>query len=292
METSQTLKITDRIFIAYRLWRSPEPHDKPPLVMIHGAASNMTRWTEFVEQTRLTSARDILCLDLSGHGQSLYRGPIGLEIWCDDITEILRQEGYHRVILAGHCLGANVAVKFAARYPQQTAGLILIEPMLRSALVTSRRRMLPLVTPLKILCTLIRLLNRVGIYRRHLASLDLRALDREFRAHLTEPGGAEALARRYASPWDDLKSMPSANFIQDMLEVVRPLPLEKMSSVPFLAILSAGSTFVDPDITRALLKPLPRAEIVTLDAQHWIPTEQPHAMRDMIEAWVNSQMEK
>lgn len=292
MDMLRTLNTVDNSVISYRLRRSTVHTGNPPLMMIHGAASNMTRWSEFVEQTTLASSHDILGLDLRGHGESLYRGPIGLEIWCDDIAGILHQEAYSRAILAGHCLGANVAMTFAARYPQQTAGMVLIEPMLRPALSGRLRRLLPLVAPLKILCALVRLINRIGIYRRHLAPLDLHALDREFRAHLTEPGGAEALARRYASPWDDLKSMPSANFIQDMLEVIRPLPLEKISGVPFLAILSSGRTFVDPDITRALLKPLPRAEIVTLDAQHWIPTEQPQAMRGMIEAWVNSQMEK
>jgi hypothetical protein len=35
-----------------------------------------------------------------------------------------------------------------------------------------------------------------------------------------------------------------------------------------------------------LLSGLEQGEIHTLDAKHWIPTEQPQAMRQLIEAWV------
>jgi esterase len=91
--------------------------------------------------------------------------------------------------------------------------------------------------------------------------------------------------RRYASPWYDLKIMPSAIFLQDVLEVIRPLPLEKIQA-PFLALLSTGHTFVNPEITAALLSGLAQGEIHTLEAKHWIPTEQPQAMRQLIEAWV------
>jgi len=90
--------------------------------------------------------------------------------------------------------------------------------------------------------------------------------------------------KRYASPLHDLKIMPSANFLQDLVEVERPLLLEKIHA-PFLALLSTGRTFADPDITRALLAHLPQGEILLLDSRHWIPTEQPQAMREAIETW-------
>ncbi len=291
MDTLHTLTSVDRVTIAYRCRRDVSAAGKVPLMLIHGAASNMTRWSEFTEQTSLAASHDILRLDLRGHGQSLHRGPISLETWCDDIAAILRREAYRQAILVGHCLGANVAMMFAARHPQQTAGLVLVEPMLREALTGVLRRLRALSMPLRMVTALIRSLNRLGLYRHHLESLDLRALDAEFRARLAEPGGGEALVRRYASPWQDLKTMPSANFFQDLLEVIRPLPLDEID-VPFLALLSTGRTFVDPVITGAVLARLPRGEIHTLEAKHWIPTEQPLAMRGLIEAWVASRGEE
>jgi esterase len=285
MDTLHTLIAADGAALAYRRWRAPAAvQPLAPLVLLHGAASNLTRWSEFTEQTRLRETRDILRLDLRGHGQSLYRGRIGLEIWSDDIAAILKQEGCARAILIGHCLGANIAATFAARYPTMTAGIVLVEPMLRDALTGQLHTLRPFVPLLKLATCLIRVANRLGLYRRRLESLDLRALDREFRARLAEPGGGEALVKRYASPLHDLKIMPSANFLQDLVEVERPLPLEKIHK-RFLALLSTGRTFADPDITRALLSRLPQGEIHTLESKHWIPTEQPQSMRNMIEVW-------
>ena len=285
METQHTLIAPDGARLVYRRWHTtPQVRAQPPLVLIHGAASNMTRWAEFAEETRLRETHDILRVDLRGHGQSLYRGRISLEIWSDDIAAILRQEKIPQALLAGHCLGANVAAVFAVRHPQRTAGLVLIEPMLRSALTGQLRRVRPFVPLLEFIIVVIRLLNRLGLYRRRLETIDLRALDLQFRALLDKPGGAETLTKRYASLWHDLRIMPSANFLQDLAEVVRALPLEKIHT-RFLALLSNGRTFADPDITRELLARLPQGEIHTLESKHWIPTEQPQAMRDRIEAW-------
>lgn len=77
------------------------------LVLIHGVASNMTRWSEFTEQTTLAQTWDLMRLDLRGHAGSLWRGRISMEIWCDDLAAILDAEGYDRAVVGGHCLGAN-----------------------------------------------------------------------------------------------------------------------------------------------------------------------------------------
>jgi len=288
METLHTLTTTDGATLTYRRWRAPaRAAVQAPLVLIHGAASNMTRWSEFLEKTRLREQRDILRLDLRGHGRSLYRGRLGLEIWCDDIAAILGQEGFAQAYLVGHCLGANIAARFATRHPQMAAGLVLIEPILHTALTGQLRWLRPFVPLLRVAIVVIRLLNRLGLYRRHIDSIDLRELDRQFRTRLHEPGGGEALAKRYASPLHDLRIMPSANFLQDLVEVERPLPLENIQA-PFLALLSTGRTFADPDITRALLSRLLQGEIQTFESKHWIPTEQPQAMQNAIEAWCNN----
>jgi len=284
METVHNLSSTDGARVVYRRWHAPSPCGLPPLLLVHGAASNLTRWSEFVELSTLRETRDILRLDLRGHNQSVYRGPISLEIWADDIAAILKQEHIRQVVIGGHCLGANVTAIFATRHPQMTAGLVLIEPMLRDALTGTLRQLRPFTPLLRVVATIIRFFNRLGIYRREIESLDLRELDRAFRKRLAEPGGSQALVKRYASPLHDLAIMPAANFLQDLVEVCRPLPLSAIRA-PFLALLSTGRTFADPVRTRELLSPLSNGTIVTLDAKHWIPTEQPLAMREQIANW-------
>lgn len=285
MESRKKITAADGTNICYVHWQAPKgARAQLPLVLLHGAASNLTRWSEFSELTSLRETRDILRLDLRGHGQSQYRGRLSLEVWCDDIAAMLNKEGHGCAILIGHCLGANIAAFFAARHPTMTAGLVLVEPMLRDALTGRLRKIRPYLPLLKIAAMIIHLANRLGIYRRHLETIDLQELDRIFRKRLAEPGGGEALVKRYASPLHDLRIMPSANFLQDLIEVERPLPLDKIHT-PFLALLSTGRTFADPDTTRAVLSRLSQGEIHMLNAKHWIPTEQPQAMREQIESW-------
>jgi pimeloyl-ACP methyl ester carboxylesterase len=245
----------------------------------------MTRWSEFVAQTTLGDSWDLLRLDLRGQGRSLHRGRIGMPEWCADLAAILAAEGYARAVVAGHCLGANVALEFAARYPAQAAGLILIEPMFRQALTGPMRRIATLRPLFLPLARVVRGLNALGIHRRRLLPLDLEALDRETRAAISAAGAPDALVKRYASPWLDLRTTPTAAYLQALIAVTGRLPDLSAVRTPVLALLSTGSTFSDPVITERMLAALDRCRIVRLPARHWIPTEQPEGMRRAIERW-------
>lgn len=282
MDSLRTLTAPDGVSIAYRLWQPGRP--RQVLVLLHGVASNMTRWSEFVARTTLKDSWDLLRLDLRGQGASLHRGRIGMGEWCADLASILAAEGYPRAVVAGHCLGANIALAFGARHPQRTSGLILIEPMLPQALTGSMRRLARLRPLLASAVWLIRTLNALGIHRRRLASLDLEALDRRTRAEIAA-GASERLLKEYASPWLDLRTTGSGAYLQALIAVTRRLPDLATIRIPVLALLSAGSTFSDPVRTRALLTAMAACTIVTLDARHWIPTEQPEAMRRAVEEW-------
>ena len=269
--------------LAYRLARPGAP--RRLVVLLHGLASNLTRWSEFVARTSLGEAWDLLRLDLRGHGGSLHRGRVGMDEWCADLAEILEVEGYRRAVLVGHCLGANVAIEFARRDPARAAGLVLIEPMLRQALTGTLGkvgRLRPLFVPV---AGLIRALNALGLHRRSLAPLDLEALDRETRAAVAAARTAEALVKRYASPWLDLRTTASGAYLQSLIAVSGGLPDLATVRTRALALLSTGTAFSDPALTERLLAAMPNCAIVKLDAHHWIPTERPDEMRRLIEEW-------
>jgi pimeloyl-ACP methyl ester carboxylesterase len=59
------------------------------VLLLHGLASNLTRWSEFVERTTLSDDRDLIRVDLRGHGDSPTRGPISLESWSVDLLALL-----------------------------------------------------------------------------------------------------------------------------------------------------------------------------------------------------------
>lgn len=281
-ETLRSFVAEDGAVIAYRLRRPAAP--RRTLVLLHGLASNLTRWSEFVATTRLAASWDILRLDLRGHGGSLWRGRIGMATWCADLATLLQTEGVPQAVLVGHCLGANLALHFAHRVSGRVAGLVLIEPMFREALRGPLARAAALRPLLSLLAPALRGVAALGLHRRRLVPLDLTELDREARAAMQRAGGIFP-ERRYASPWEDLRSLPVTAYCQDLLAVTDPLPELSRLRVPALAILSTGAAFSEPQLTLSLLEGLPDCRIVRLAARHWIPTEQPEAMRETIEAW-------
>lgn len=247
---------------------------KPTIVFLHGLASNGSRWWDFAERTRLMDWR-ILRPSLRGAAGSSDRGPIGMQQWCEDLRQLLDGPA----VIAGHCLGANIALNFAARYPRLTAGLILIEPMPPRALTGKlgflrHFRFIPLA-----IAWLVRCLNALGIYRRHIEPMDLEQMDKALRA------GAGDLAK-YASPFADLRSMPLATYLQALAAVGDPLPDLSRIACPVLILVSRNTNMTDLALARQELAPLPAAELIQLDAEHWIPTEQPEAMARAIEDWI------
>lgn len=284
MEATRSFMAPEGTKIAYRLWRGGDKK-RPLIVLIHGVASNLTRWSEFLERTSLKDNWDILRLDLRGHGESLCRGKLNMEIWSQDLLGILEAEDYSYAVLIGHSLGAQLAAHFASHHSRQVKGIVLIDPVVERALKGSMRWARYLRPVIALVTGLIRLLNWLGLYRRHLPSRDLRTLDKKMRTTLLASGQYEAMIDRYSSPWPDLKVFPTANYIQEIMQMVRSLPPLSSIKVPVLILLSRGATYTDPDRSREVIMRIPDVKIVLIDAYHWPLTERPIEVRGAIESW-------
>ncbi len=284
MEHARAITHDNGVTVAYRVTPARMRAPGRAVVLLHGLASNLTRWSEFVEHTALADRWDVLRVDLRGHGDSPTRGAIGLELWCDDLAAILAAEGHPRAVLVGHSLGAQVALHFAVRYPQNTAGLALIDPVFREAL-RGRWRMLAWFGPvIHVAALAVRAANALGLRRRTIARLDLRALDEMARRALGSKQAEAEFIRRYSSMRADLRSFRTAHYLQELVEMFRPVPLDRIAA-PVLVLLSAGGTFADPDAMRRCLRRLARVQVLRIDCHHWPLTERPVEVREAIESW-------
>ena len=256
------------------------------LVLCHGLASNGSRWQELCEQLVMPAGWCVLAPDLRGHGNSVWQGRIGHDQWLADLEQMLTAESIQRHVIGGHCLGANLALQHAARRPSGCLGMILIEPMLPQARQGYMRVLDRLRWLLLIVGILIVFANRIGIYRRQLPRLDLYELDRFTRQAMQADASDRALWLHYAAPTNDLRYMHSAAYLQALHATLQSLPSFDGLSLPCLALLSSGGLFGDPARTRLALECLPQVEIHQLNAQHWLPTEQPDAVRLLVQGWL------
>lgn len=283
MDEKRHFQGKDGVTLTYRRWIPPQNEQHPPLVLLHGAASNSTRWWHFTRHSRLTADRCLLRPDLRGHGESMWRGPARTEEWSQDIAELLQHEQQSRAIVVGHCLGANIALNFASRYPDRCAGLVLIEPMAPEAVTGVLARLRPFIPLLRFIVTLIKLLNRLGLYRRQLEILDLQTLDR--RVHEASRTELQAMLADYGSSKHDLKVIPTAQYLGNLIEIMRPLPIAHVHC-PSLVIQSRGRSITDAEHTQDLLQALPQVAFATIDSDHWLPATHPDELRELIDNWV------
>lgn len=277
-------------------WRMLTARDRTgapraPVLLLHGLASNLSRWSEFSEHTRLAGRRDVARIDLRGHGQSTTRRALTLELWSRDLAALLDSGFGDRVeqaILVGHSLGAQVALHFASTHPQRVQAMALIDPVFRSALHGRWRRVARYGPLFAAAAQGVRALNAVGLRRRHVPELDLAQLDREARIALRDPASEAAFIRRYSSTWADLKTFRTAHYLQELVQMFRPLPAPADFGMPVLVLMSTGATFATLDETRAIAATFPRGEIDTIDCHHWPLTERPAEVRERIERWCDA----
>ena len=281
METRQLLH-HDGAPLSY--WISRVKGAKQCLVMLHGLASNHTRWSEFLSGTALTPSWNLLRLDLRGHGDSMFHGRINRKRWVADLKRILEREALPPVVLLGHSLGAEIALDYAATYPDRVAGLILIDPVFHQNLhgvLGWVRRLQPLLwLPVGFLW----LMRGLGFTRRHYPPRDLYELDERTRATLRANPQLQ-IADLYMNPLADLSYIPLANYLQDLLAVVQPVPRLEGIKQPVLVLMSGGSSLSDRRRNEIQIHRMPNATIQLVDCDHWPLTEQPETVRDMIDSW-------
>lgn len=199
-------------------YRCDAKEPRATLVMIHGLASNATRWAEFMDTTALCRWLDLQAVDLRGHGRSLTWRRFTRSDWIADLEVLAAQTQRTPLVMMGHSLGAQVALSYAATHPGQTGALVLIDPVFPQALHGVLARVCRLRRGVLVLAALLRLAYRLGLRKRNYTYRNLRELDRRTREYLQDHPHAR-IADLYVSPLADLKYVPYATYLQDLYEV-------------------------------------------------------------------------
>ena len=107
------------VSLYYQEWGEGEP-----LFLLHG---NGEDGTYFVNQTTYFSDRyRLIAVDTRGHGKSL-RGtaPFTMEQFAIDLHKLMDRLQIQKAVILGFSDGANIAMKFALKYPDRVKALIL-----------------------------------------------------------------------------------------------------------------------------------------------------------------------
>jgi pimeloyl-ACP methyl ester carboxylesterase len=102
----------------------------PPIVMLHGASSNLEVMRQPVGQ-RLAENHRVILIDRPGHGWSTRANlqDSTPEIQGRMIDEALAKLGVGRAIFLVHSWAGALGLRMALDYPQRTAGLVMLAPV-------------------------------------------------------------------------------------------------------------------------------------------------------------------
>lgn len=105
-------------------WGEP---DAPVVLLLHGMRDHAQSWTWIAEL--LAPHRRVVAPDLRGHGDSSWSadGDYTLTSYVRDLAELVDALELAQFDLVGHSLGGQIALRFAASFPDRVRSQVLIE---------------------------------------------------------------------------------------------------------------------------------------------------------------------
>jgi 3-oxoadipate enol-lactonase len=96
------------------------------VALVHSLAMNGAFWAPVAQ--RLAPHADVLTYDCRGHGDSdKPAGPYSVELFADDLADLLDHVGWRSALVAGASMGGSVALAFAAAHGDRVDALGLID---------------------------------------------------------------------------------------------------------------------------------------------------------------------
>ncbi|MDX1543046.1 MAG: alpha/beta fold hydrolase [Christiangramia sp.] len=98
---------------------------KIPLVLLHGFLEDLQIWSPIVKE--LQKERQVICIDLPGHGKSEGISEIhSMELMSDVVNEVLKSLHIQQISIAGHSMGGYVSLEFLKNFPMMLKSVLLI----------------------------------------------------------------------------------------------------------------------------------------------------------------------
>jgi len=100
------------------------------LLLVHGAGAHHLWFYRMFEDLK----RDwrLITVDFSGHGLSEHRDHYSVELWANELAEVLKAAKAAPAVVCGHSMGSRIGIALAATHPELVTQLIMLDGNIRS----------------------------------------------------------------------------------------------------------------------------------------------------------------
>jgi len=135
----------------------------PPIVFVHGAILDHSQWDPQVEG--LSDDYTVVTYDVRGHGRTggSAENSYSVDLFADDLATLIDELELQNPVICGLSLGGAIAQVYAARHPDDVAGLVLAGTFTPEIL--SRSEWVQRVAMLRAAVPLVRLLGYERVER-------------------------------------------------------------------------------------------------------------------------------
>lgn len=244
----------------------------PPLIILHGLfgmLDNLRTMARMMEEKY-----QCIQVDLRNHGKSPDDEEMNYRAMSDDVLELMDDLKMNVASILGHSMGGKVAMQFALSHPERVDKLIVVDispkkyPPHHDAVIES-----------------IQTLNPLELKDRSDA-------ESHFRRHLGQDEATiqfflKNLSRRKDGGFEWKPNMPV--IIAHYDDILEAITGSKPFGKPTLFVRGELSNSVKDEDWSQISQLFPQAQLITIaNAGHWVHADQPGALIEAIEAFMES----
>ncbi|MCU0585675.1 MAG: alpha/beta fold hydrolase [Desulfobacterales bacterium] len=231
----------------------------PPLLLLHGLFGSADGWHPVAKALGEDFA--VHAIDQRNHGASVHSAHMDYDTMAEDARDLMTCLGLGRAGLIGHSMGGKTAMRFASRFPEMTAALVVVDiaprgypPIHAGAIEALARLDLGRIPALREAEAALAPAIPDPILRRFL----LKSLDRTPEGGFRWKVNLSAVRRAYPTLCAPL--------------TLRPWP------GPCLFVRGAASDYITDGDWAAIRSVFPQARLATIPgAGHWVQADDPAA---------------
>jgi pimeloyl-ACP methyl ester carboxylesterase len=112
----------------------PRMRERPTVILLHPGPGFDHALYKVTAGPELRKEAQVVYLDVRGHGRSDRSPPelLTLDTWADDLKAFCDELGIERPVVLGLGFGAMIAARYAGRYTDHPAALVLLAPIARN----------------------------------------------------------------------------------------------------------------------------------------------------------------